>query len=56
VVSEREFQQKVRQLGTLVGDLEQMPGDGSKVAARELVQLLMEVHGKGLERMMEIVF
>jgi NifU-like domain len=56
VVSEREFQQKVRQLGTLVGDLDQMPGGGSKVAARELVQLLMEVHGTGLERMMEIVF
>jgi hypothetical protein len=56
VVSEREFQQKVRQLGTLVGDLEQMPGGCSKVAARELVQLLMEVHGTGLERIMEIVF
>ena len=33
-----------------------MPGGGSKVAARDLVQLLMEVHGAGLERIMEIVF
>src|SRR5713101_2652492 len=33
-----------------------MLGGGSKVAARELVQLLMEVHGTGLERIMEIVF
>jgi hypothetical protein len=56
VASEKEFQQKVRQLGVLVGELDQMSGSGSKVAARELVQLLMEVHGTGLERMMELVF
>jgi hypothetical protein len=54
--SEKEFQEKIRQLGTLVGELDQMPGGGSKVAARELVQLLMEVHSTGLERMMEVVF
>lgn len=56
MASEKEFRQKVRQLGALVGELDQMPGGGSKVAARELVQLLMEVHGTGLERMMELVF
>jgi Fe-S cluster biogenesis protein NfuA len=56
VISEKEFQQKIRQLGTLVGELDQMPDGGPKVAARELVQLLMEVHGTGLERIMEIVF
>ena len=54
--SEKEFQGKMRQLGTLVGELDQMPGGGSKVAARELVQLLMEVHRTGLERMMEVIF
>jgi hypothetical protein len=56
VASEKEFQQKVRQLGTLVGELDRMPGSGSTVAARELVQLLMEVHGAGLERLLELVF
>jgi hypothetical protein len=56
VDSEKEFQEKMRQLGTLVGELDQMPGGGSKVAARELVQLLMEVHRSGLERIMELVF
>ena len=40
----------------MVGELDQVPGGGSKVAARELVQLLMEVHRTGLERMMELVF
>lgn len=56
MANEKEFQQKIRQLGTLVGELGQMPSSGSKVASRELVQLLMEVHGTGLERMMELVF
>jgi hypothetical protein len=56
VDNEKEFQEKMRQLGTLVGELDQLPGGGSKVAARELVQLLMEVHRTGLERMMELVF
>jgi hypothetical protein len=56
VASEKEFQQKVRQLGTLVGELDQLQNSGAKVAARELVQLLMEVHGTGLERIMELIF
>ena len=55
MTSEKEFQEKMRLLGTLVGELDQMPGSGSKVAARELVQLLMQVHEAGLERMMELV-
>ncbi len=54
--SEKEFQEKMRRLGALVGELDQVPGSGSKVAARELVQLLMEVHRSGLERIMELVF
>lgn len=55
MASEKEFQEKMLRLGTLVGELDQMPGAGSKVAARELVQLLMEVHSTGLERMLELV-
>jgi hypothetical protein len=56
VDSEKEFQEKMRRLGTLVGEIDQVPGGGSKVAARELVQLLMEVHRSCLERIMELVF
>ncbi len=56
MVNEKEFQEKIRQLGTLVGELDQMPDGAPKVAARELTQLLMEVHGAGLERIMELVF
>ncbi|MGC1299781.1 MAG: NifU family protein [Alloacidobacterium sp.] len=56
MASEQEFQEKIRQLGTLVGELNDAPEGSSKVAAREMVQLLMEVHGAGLERIMELVF
>ena len=51
-----EFQQRVQQLGKLIAELEQMPDSPLKVAAGELAHLLMEVHGAGIERMMEIVF
>lgn len=50
------FQEKIRQLGSLVGELDAAPGNGSNATAREMVQLLLEVHGEALQRMMEIVF
>ncbi len=56
VTGEKEFQEKIRQLGALVAQLDQLPGNGSGVAAREMVQLLMDVHGTALNRMMEIAF
>jgi hypothetical protein len=56
VANATEFQQRVQQLGKLVAELERMPDSALKVAAGELVHLLMEVHGTGIERMMEIIF
>jgi hypothetical protein len=50
------FQQQVRRLSELVAQLEQMPASAQRESDKELVQLLMEVHGRGLERMMEIIF
>jgi Fe-S cluster biogenesis protein NfuA len=40
----------------LLGQFDQLPDSPAKTAGKELVQLLMDVHGAGLERMMEIVF
>ena len=51
-----EFQEKFRQLGQLVARLDQLPDNECRVTARELVQLLMDLHGAGFERMLEIVF
>lgn len=56
MANDKKFQEQIRQLGILVGELDQMPVGAPKAAARELIQLLMEVHGAGLERFMEIVF
>lgn len=56
MANDSEFQEQVRQLGKLVADFDQLPDSPAKVAGKELVQLLMDVHGAGLERMMEIIF
>ncbi len=51
-----EFQEQVRQLGQLIAQFELMPENPEKTACKQLVQLLMDVHGAGLDKMMEIVF
>jgi hypothetical protein len=56
VANGSEFQERVRQLGKLIAQFEEMPEGSQKVACKELVQLLMDLHGAGLERMMEIIF
>jgi Fe-S cluster biogenesis protein NfuA len=56
VATNSEFQEQVRQLGKLITQFDQMPESPQKTACREVVQLLMDVHGAGLNRMMEIVF
>jgi Fe-S cluster biogenesis protein NfuA len=56
VATGSEFQEQVRQLGKLIMQFDQMPGSPQKTACKELVQLLMDVHGAGLDRMMELVF
>jgi Fe-S cluster biogenesis protein NfuA len=56
VTNGEEFQEQIRQLGKLVAQFDELPNSAAKSASRELVQLLMDVHGRGLERAMEIVF
>ncbi len=51
-----EFQEQVRKLGELVTRFDEMPESPQKAAGKELVQLLMDVHGQGLERVMELIF
>jgi Fe-S cluster biogenesis protein NfuA len=56
VSNDGDFQEQVRQLGKLIEQFDQMPGGPAKTAGSELVKLLMDLHGAGLERMMEIIF
>jgi Fe-S cluster biogenesis protein NfuA len=50
------FRDQVKRLGELVSQFDQTPDGPQKIAGKELIQLLMDVHGQGLERMMEIIF
>ena len=53
-MTERELQQQLGQIEELVAKLEQAPDSPLKSAAKELVQLLMDIHGAGLARLIEI--
>jgi Fe-S cluster biogenesis protein NfuA len=53
--SERqEFQQQFGRIEELIGKLEKTGDPAARATAKELVQLLMEIHGAGLERLLEI--
>jgi len=56
VAGERDFQQRVQNIAGRVEELEAIADPAVRAAARGLVQLLMELHGFGLERMLEIIF
>lgn len=52
----KEFQQRIQRIGELVRLFEGAADPALRAAAKELVQLLMDLHGAGLEKMMEITF
>jgi Fe-S cluster biogenesis protein NfuA/nitrite reductase/ring-hydroxylating ferredoxin subunit len=49
-----ESQQLIQRIDELVRKVETMPDPDARASALELLQSLMELHGAGLERMMEI--
>jgi len=56
VAHDGEFQERIRQLGERIARLDQSLGGASSTAAKETIQLLMDLHGSGIERMLEIIF
>jgi Fe-S cluster biogenesis protein NfuA len=56
VNGEKGFRERVQQMATLAADLENISDEKTRSSAKELVHLLMELHGAGLERIMETVF
>jgi Fe-S cluster biogenesis protein NfuA len=56
VAKEGGLQEQVRRLGELVNQLNGMAESPEKARTTEIVQLLMQVHGQGLERILELVF
>lgn len=56
MAGEHGFQKRIQNIGELVHQLDTMADPAARSAAKELVQLLMDLHGTGLERILEIVF
>src|SRR5436190_15635315 len=52
---DKEFQEKVQRIGGLVHELDSIVDPAARASAKELVQLLLDLHATGLERVMEIV-
>lgn len=53
--NEKEFQQRVQRIGALVQEIECIVDPAVRASTTQLVQLIMEFHGTGLDRAMEIL-
>ena len=53
---DREFRDQMQRVGERVQELEGIADPTLRAKAKELVQLLMQLHGGALERMLEIIF
>lgn len=53
---DKGFQKRVQQIGELVKELDTVADPVARTASKQLVQSLMDLHGTGLERILEIVF
>jgi Fe-S cluster biogenesis protein NfuA len=50
-----EFQQRLKSIERLLGEIEAAADPNLRTATQELVQLVMDLHGAGLERMLELI-
>jgi Fe-S cluster biogenesis protein NfuA len=50
-----ELQQRLKSIERLLGEIDAAADPSLRTAAQELVQLVMELHGAGLERLLELV-
>ncbi len=53
--NDKEFEQKVRRISGLVHELESISDPAARASARELMQLLLDLHAQGIDRMLDIV-
>ncbi len=52
----KEFQQRMTRIENLVRDIEGIAAPAAQVAAKTLLQTVLELYGAGLERMFEIIY
>ena len=50
-----DFQQRLKSIETLLGQIEASADPNLRTSVQELVQLVMDLHGAGLERMLELI-
>jgi Fe-S cluster biogenesis protein NfuA len=53
--NEKEFQQRVQRIGALVQEIDAIADPAVRASTTQLVQLIMEFHGTGLDRTLEIL-
>ena len=56
MAADKNFRDRVQQIGERVQELEVIGDPAVRAKAKELVQLLMEMHGSAVERMLEVIF
>ena len=56
MADEKDLQKSAQRIGSLVQELETIADPAARARSKELVQLLLDLHGAALERMMDIVF
>jgi len=56
VENEKDFQGRVQKIGGLVQELDSIADPAVRARAKELVQSLLDLHGAGLERILELIF
>jgi Fe-S cluster biogenesis protein NfuA len=56
VENEKDFQGRVQKIGELVQELDSIADPAVRARAKELVQSLLDLHGAGLERILDLIF
>jgi len=56
MIEDNEFQQRIKKIEGLVRKVESMKDESERASALELFQSIMDLHGAGLERMMDVAF
>ena len=56
MIDENDFQKRVQKIGGLVQDLETIADSAIRSAVKELIQMLMDLNGSGVERILDIVY
>lgn len=55
MANDKEFQQRVQRIGVLVQEIDTIADPAVRASTTQLVQLIMEFHGSGLDRALEIL-